>query len=113
MESYCVSIKHTLDDEKLKDKFDASEKETITAKVRETESWLSSNPEAETEAYEAKQKELESAFNPIMQKIYQATGGAPPGAGGAGFPGGFPGAGGFPGGQGGAPSSGPSVDEVD
>jgi len=49
LESYCVSVKHTLDDEKLKDKFDAAEKTSTLEKVRETESWLSSNPEAETE----------------------------------------------------------------
>ena len=45
-----------------------------------------------------------------MTKIYQATGGAPPGAGG------FPGGAGFPGQpQGSTPgqSSGPQVDEVD
>lgn len=48
LESYCVSVKHTLDDEKLKDKFDASEKSSVEAKVRETETWLSSNPEADT-----------------------------------------------------------------
>jgi heat shock 70kDa protein 1/2/6/8 len=48
LESYCVSVKHTLDDEKLKDKFDASEKSSFEAKVRETETWLSSNPEADT-----------------------------------------------------------------
>jgi len=42
-----------------------------------------------------------------MAKIYQATGGAPPGAGG--FPGGAPGG---PGAAGGA-QSGPQVDEVD
>lgn len=71
---------------------------------------MSSNQEAETSAIEAKQKELEGVFNPIMSKIYQAAGGAPPGAGG--FPGGFPGAGGAPGGQGGQ-TSGPQVDEVD
>lgn len=48
LESYCVSVKHTLEDEKLKDKFDAAEKSSVEAKVRETETWLSSNPEAET-----------------------------------------------------------------
>lgn len=71
---------------------------------------MSSNLEAETSAFEAKQKELENVFNPIMSKIYQAAGGAP---GGPGGPGGFPG--GFPGGQGGpqggqGPTSGPHVD---
>lgn len=68
---------------------------------------MSSNSDAETSAFEAKQKELEGVFNPIMTKIYQAAGGAPPGAGG--FPGGFPG--GAPGGQSaGGQSSGPHVD---
>jgi L1 cell adhesion molecule like protein len=33
LESYCVSIKHTIDDEKLKDKIPAEEKETIKNKV--------------------------------------------------------------------------------
>lgn len=109
LESYCVSVKHTLDEQNLKDKFDATEKETITAKVKELEEWAHSHPEAETEEYEAKQKELEGIFNPIMQKVYQAAGGQP---GGQGFPGGagFPGAQGFPG-QG--STSGPTVDEVD
>lgn len=73
---------------------------------------MSSNQDAETSAIEAKQKELEGVFNPIMSKVYQAAGGAPPGAGG--FPGGagFPGAGGPQGGSTG-PTSGPHVDEVD
>lgn len=73
---------------------------------------MSSNQEAETSVIEAKQKELEGVFNPIMTKIYQAAGGAPPGAGGPGFPGGA----GFPGAQGGSTpgqTSGPHVDEVD
>ena len=56
LESYCVSIKHTLDDEKVQDKFENGEKDTVKAKVTETESWLSSNPEADTSEYEAKQK---------------------------------------------------------
>ena len=71
-------------------------------KVTEVENWLSSNQEADTPEYEAKQKELEGMFNPIMAKVYQAAGGAPPGAegfpGGAGFPGSAPG--GATGGQG-------------
>ena len=35
LEGYCVNIKHTLDDEKLKDKIDASEKESMKARVQE------------------------------------------------------------------------------
>lgn len=51
-------MKHTLEDEKLKDKFNSSDKDTLTNKIREAESWLHANPEADTGAYEAKQKEL-------------------------------------------------------
>ena len=118
LESYCVSIKHTLTDEKLKDKIDAEDKTTMEEKVKEAEEWLSANQESTAEEYDGKKKALEAIFNPIMTKVY-AAGGAPEGAGG---PGGFPGAEGFPGGfpggaPGGAPagpaSSGPSVDEVD
>jgi L1 cell adhesion molecule like protein len=29
LESYCVSVKHTLEDEKVKDKFDAAEKTSV------------------------------------------------------------------------------------
>lgn len=84
---------------------------------------MSSNPNAETEEYEAKQKELETMFNPIAAKLYQGAEGA---GGMPGMPGGMPGGmGGMPGGMGGmnfggapgapgaAGSSGPSVDEVD
>ncbi len=114
MESYCVNVKHTLDDEKLKDKIEESEKTSLRQKVTEIENWLGSNQEADVSEYEAKQKEIENMFNPIMQRVYQAAGGAE-----GGMPGGMPGGmGGFPGGMGGFPggaggSSGPKVDEVD
>lgn len=62
---------------------------------------------AEPEAIEAKQKEVEGKFNPIMMRVYQAAGGAP---GAEGFPGGFPGAGGAPGG---APTGGAAADDLD
>jgi heat shock 70kDa protein 1/2/6/8 len=63
---------------------------------------------AEKEEFEHKQKDLEKIFNPIISKVYQGAGGAPPGA--DGMPGGFPGAG-AAGGQGGA--GGPTIEEVD
>ena len=56
-------------------------------------------------------------FSPIMQKLYAAGAGGPPGGGfpgAGGFPGGgFPGGGGAPGGFPGAGEDGPSVEEVD
>merc|ERR1711957_587315 len=68
LENYCFQMKNQLTDEKMKDKAEAAE-------------------------YEEKKKEMEAKFNPIMMKIYQATGGA-----------GMPGMGGMPdmGGMGGA-----------
>jgi L1 cell adhesion molecule like protein len=103
LESYAYNLKNTLNDEKIKDKVTAEDRSAIEGKVQEVTKWLESNHDATTEEYEAKQKDLESVVNPIMQKIYAAAGGAPGGMPG-GMPGGFPGgAGGFPGGAGGFP----------
>lgn len=78
LEAYCVNIKHTLNDEKMQDKFAPGEKESVLGKISEVENWMSSNPNAETEEFEAKQKDLERIFNPIASKLYQ---GANPDAG--------------------------------
>lgn len=104
LESYLVNIKHSLNDEKLADKFQGSEKADLQAKVDEVQTWLDANPEAETSEYERRQKLVEDAFNPIMSRIYQATGGQP---------GGFPGAAGGPAGPSTGGNQGPQVDEVD
>jgi L1 cell adhesion molecule like protein len=56
-------------DEKVKDKIDATDKSTLEAAVNKAISWLESNPAAEKEEYEAKQKELEGVAMPIMTKM--------------------------------------------
>merc|ERR1712160_199173 len=77
------------EDEKMKDKFTEEDKTAITEGTKEVLQWLeTAGAEAETEAFEAKQKELEAKFNPIMMRVYQASGGAPGGMPGA--PGGMP-----------------------
>merc|ERR1712056_133724 len=66
LENYCFQMRNTLSDDKLKDKF------------------------------EAKQKEIEGIVNPIMMKVYQAAGGGgmpEGGMPGGGMPGGGGGAG--------------------
>jgi L1 cell adhesion molecule like protein len=124
LESYCFNMKTTIEDEKLKDKISAEDKETITKKCDEIMKWLDANQLAEKEEFEEKQKELEGVCNPIVTKLYQGAGGAggmPDMEGMGGMPGGMPGGGGFPGGApgggGGAPSSGggsgPTIEEVD
>merc|ERR1712209_192328 len=101
LENYCFTMRNTLQEEKLKDKFEDGDKDKIEKAVQDALDWLDKNQLAEKDEFEAKQKELEGVVNPIMMKVYQA-------AGGAGMP-----EGGMPGG-GNAPSGGgPTVEEVD
>ena len=68
-----MNVKHAVNDEKLKDKISEEEKRSILSKISEIEGWLSSNHDAETHEFEAKQKELENIYNPVMQKAYQGA----------------------------------------
>jgi len=79
----------------------------VLDKVNDTLKWLDANQLAEKEEFDDKQKELEGICNPIITKLYQSAGGAPPG----GMPGGFPGAGGAA--PGGGSTGGPTIEEVD
>merc|ERR1711959_59286 len=74
LENYCFTMRNTLQEEKLKDKFEGGDKEKIEAAVQETLDWLDKNQLAEKEEFEGKQKELEGVVNPIMMKVYQAAG---------------------------------------
>ena len=104
LEQYCYQVRQTLGEEKLKDKFSEEEKKNIEAKVDEILKWVNDNPAASKEEYDAKVKEIEAVFNPIMQKIYQQMGGQPggpmPNFGGAHPGAGAPGAGPSPGAKG-------------
>merc|ERR1711968_229078 len=86
LEGYLYNIKNTVEDEEkgIAKKVSDEDKTTITEAVKEALEWLDDNQEAEKEDYEKKQKETEKIINPIMQKVYQESGGAPGGAGGAG-----------------------------
>merc|ERR1711882_19539 len=82
LENYCFTMRNTLQEEKLKDKFEGGDKEKIESAVQETLDWLDKNQLAEKDEFEAKQKELEGIVNPIMTKVHQQAGGAgemPPG----------------------------------
>ena len=91
LEQYCYQVRQTINDEKLKDKFSEDEKKQIETKVDEVLKWTNDNPAASKEEYDAKVKEIEGIFNPIMQKIYQQAGAAPGGM--PNFGGAHPGAG--------------------
>merc|ERR1712166_601232 len=59
LENYCYSLRNTLQEEKLQDKFEAGDKEKIEAAVQEALDWLDRNQMGETDEFDAKQKELE------------------------------------------------------
>ena len=105
-------MRNQLTDEGMKDKFSNEDKKTIGEVADEGLQWLEGNADAEADVIEGKKKELEAKFNPIMMRVYQATGGAGmPGMGGmpgGGMPGGM--GGGMPGGMGGAPGGGGAAD---
>ena len=75
LENYCFTLRNTLDEETLKEKFEGDDKEKIEEAMQEALDWLDKNQLAEKDEFEAKQKELDGVVNPIMMKVYQAAGG--------------------------------------
>merc|ERR1712193_548727 len=59
LENYCFTMRNTLQEEKLKDKFEGGDKEKIEKAVQDALDWLDKNQLAEKDEFEAKQKELE------------------------------------------------------
>jgi len=106
LEQYVYSVRHTLSDEKLKDKINGDDRKKVEDACTEVEQWLASNQEATPDQFDAKRKELETVYQPIITSIYQ-QGGMPQGG-----PGGFP-EGGFPGGPQGGPQGGPEPNAQD
>merc|ERR1712094_34614 len=66
----------------LSEKLDSEEKEKIMDALKDGQSWLDSNPEADAEEVKEKHKEVEGICAPIISKYYGAGGGGG-GAGGA------------------------------
>jgi len=109
LESYAFNMKSTMEDEKLKDKISAEDKQKVMDKCNEVVRWIDSNQLAEKEEFDHQLKDLEKVCMPIVTKLYQGAGGMPEG----GMPGGFPGAGGAGAHSGGGGGSGPTIEEVD
>lgn len=82
LESYAYSLKNQIkDEEKLGGKLTEDQKDTIMSAVDEQIEWLDANPDADKEEYEEHKKELEDIVQPIVSKLYEGAGGAPPGEG--------------------------------
>ena len=83
LEGYIYQVKSSISDEKVKEKLDEEELESVTKVVEDSIKWLDENSEATKEDYENKRKEVEEVCSPIISKL----GGAP---GAPGAPGGMP-----------------------
>jgi len=72
LETYAYNMKNTVSDsDKLADKLEEDDKNTIEEAVKEILDWLDDNQNAEKEEYEEKLKEIEGICNPIVSKVYQ------------------------------------------
>jgi L1 cell adhesion molecule like protein len=110
LENYAYNMRNTMGDDNAGGKLEAEDKAKITAAVEEAIEWLEGNQMGEVDEFEDKLKELEGLCNPIISKMYQGAGGAPPGGGGMPD---FGGAGGDAGAAGGGAAPGPKIEEVD
>lgn len=83
LEGFAYNMRNTIEDkDKMGDKIEADDKQTISEAVQAALDWLDENREATKEEYEERRKSLEEITNPIIKKLYEQHG-APGGAGGA------------------------------
>merc|ERR1711931_180887 len=79
LESYAYSLKNQINDkEKLGGKLSDEETAKIEEVINEKIKWLEDNAEGEAEDFKAQKKEHEDIVQPIIAKLYQGAGGAPP-----------------------------------
>lgn len=91
LESYVYNVKQSVEmvgPEKL----DAADKQKVLSKCEEVINWIDRNTLAEKDEYDDKMKDMQQVCTPIMTKLHQGAGQAPPNQGGA---------------------AGPKIDEVD
>merc|ERR1712146_389118 len=75
LETYAYNLRNQIEDEdKLGDKLDESDKETLEDAVADALEWLEENgDEADAEEINEKLKELEGVANPIVSSVYGAA----------------------------------------
>lgn len=75
LERYIYSVQGSLDKEELKDKITDEERTKVKEAADAAQKWLDEgHPDASAEEFEAKQKELEAVFNPVMVRVYSEMG---------------------------------------
>ena len=75
-EQYIYQAGSTINDNNIKSKISDEDRKIVEDACNDHQRWFDSNPDATTEQYEAKKKELEALFQPIVTKVYQNSGGA-------------------------------------
>lgn len=76
LENYVYQMRNTIEDkEKLADKLEESDKNTIAEALTEASDWLSSNDDADKDDLEEHLKDLQKVCDPIIAKVYQGAGG--------------------------------------
>ena len=75
LESYIYSMKNSIEDtEKLANKLDDDDKQTIKSAIEDAQAWLQDNTEGSKDDYQDKLKEVEKICNPIISKVYKGAG---------------------------------------
>jgi len=117
LENYCYQMRNTIEDPKFKDLIKDDDRKKVEQAVKDAQSWLEQNHNASGDEFDAKRKELEQVWTPIITAAYQSGGGAQGMGGMGGMPdmGGMGGMGNFGGADmgGASDNAGPKIDEVD
>ena len=75
-ENYIYQMKNSVEDkDKLAEKIPEEDKSTISDALTDAQDWLNANSDAEKDEFEDKLKELQAVCDPIVSKVYQASGG--------------------------------------
>lgn len=77
LESYLYNLKNSITDT-LSDKLNDDDKSKLSSTIDEALVWFEDNPNAQQTDYEERQKQVEQAANPILQRAYQSTGATGP-----------------------------------
>ena len=112
-ETYIYSLKESINNEKLKDKFSEEELATLQTELKNNEEWLESHMTEDAEIYDDKLNKMQEKCKPIMTKLYNEASSNMPTGGMPGMPpGGMPGMppGGMPSGD---TSNNENIEEVD
>ena len=72
LENYLYQVKKSIDEEPMKTKLTDEDKNIVSSKITDIQTWCDENMNATTEENDSQRTDLESIFMPIMTKMYQA-----------------------------------------